>query len=184
MAMLPIIVKIGTLPNGRAKYPNFNLLATVQASGLDWSKYIDAFGSGWLYDEIGHKDDDDDSPRDQQWGMILVPQLFATEAVAQFPTEVAVIDEVEASDFYNKRVAVRQPEQVIDTDIVHGIKLKQDLGIPLTPDQVDALDPTKKTRGIVNNDMRLYADFKAKFRYQLEPVIVPSRPRRTWRRAQ
>ena len=54
--LVPLLVKITLGPNGHAKYPAFNTLAVVQASGLDWSKYIDVHGSGWLYDSVGHRE--------------------------------------------------------------------------------------------------------------------------------
>lgn len=181
--LVPIKVKIGLSNNGSADYPNFNLLPSVQSSGLDWSKYIDVRGSGWLYDTIGHKEEDTDSPRGMQWGMILVPEQFAIEAVAQFPNEVSVIDEVEAEDFYNNRHAVGQPDEEIDNEVLTGIKLKKDLGLALTQQQQNALDPNKPERGIRKNETKTYAGLKAKRGFQVKPNITSTKARKTWSRA-
>lgn len=180
--LIPIKVRIGTSESGGAKYPPFNNLLSVQSTGLDWSKYIDVHGSGWLYDEIGHKEEDADSPRGQQWGMLLVPEDFATEAVAAFPDDVEVVDEVEAEDFYNNRVAARQPEELLDNEVLQGIKLKQDLGLQLTQDQQDALDPEKPARGIRKNERKTFAGFTAERGLTLKQGIAPTNPRKTWRK--
>ncbi len=49
--LVPIKVIIGTRENGHADHPDFSALPSVVASGMDWSKYVDTFGSGWLYDK-------------------------------------------------------------------------------------------------------------------------------------
>ncbi|GAG30206.1 unnamed protein product, partial [marine sediment metagenome] len=52
-------------------------------------------------------------------------------------------------------------DEKIDNDILQGIKLKQDLGIALTENQQDALDPNKDVPGIEKNKKKTWIDFKA-----------------------
>ena len=88
-SLVPIRVTIGLKPNGHALYPDFNTLASVQASGMDWSRYVDIEGIGWHYDkQRGHKVDDLESPFGQQFGVLIVPKVMANEAIAAFPTVV------------------------------------------------------------------------------------------------
>ena len=84
--LVPLKVRIGLHGNGHAKYPDFNSLKTIQDIGVDWSVYVDMYGDGWLYDKkSGHRDDTPDSPFGQQWGVLLVPEEFASEAAKAFP---------------------------------------------------------------------------------------------------
>lgn len=159
MDLVPIKIKIGLKENGQAQYPNFNQLTAV--GGMDWSKYIDVNGSGWLYDCCGHKEQEVGSPMGQQWGVILVPKVFADEAVAAFPSEVTKLTEVEVSDFYDNKHAKDFPDEEIDNDILQGIKLKQDLGQQLTLQQVKALDPDDDTPGVRKNKRKVWTDYKA-----------------------
>lgn len=160
--LVPIKVKITLNTAGAAKYPSFNALSAVQQSGMDWSKYIDTFGSGWLYDCCGHKEEEAGSPAGQQWGMILVPKVFADEAVAKFPNECSKLTEAEAEDFYDKKHARDQRDEEIDVEVLQGIKLKQDLNIPLTKQQQDAINPVKEERGVRKNKNKKFTDYKQK----------------------
>jgi len=160
--LVPIKVKIGLNEAGQAKYPNFNSMQTVQNTGMDWSKYIDVHGSGWLYDECGHQDEDVDSPRGQQWGLVLVPKEFADEAVTRYPGDVTKLNETATQDFYDNKHAIEQPDEEIDNEVLQGIKLKQDLGQTLTKQQQDALDPNKEERGVRKNPNKKFVDFKTK----------------------
>lgn len=161
--LVAIKVKIGLKPNGHADYPNFNILQSVIDSGMDWSKYIDVFGTGWHYDtKFGHVDDDVSSPIGFQWGVLLVPKIFAQQALAAFPTVITELSESQLETFYDNNIAYRLPSEQFDNDILAGIKIKQDMGIALTQDQTDALDPTKPNPGIVTNPDKTWATFKAK----------------------
>ena len=61
--LVPMKVIIRLNNEGQALYPNFNTLNIVQASGLDWARYIDVHGLGWHYDKTsGHKEESIDSP--------------------------------------------------------------------------------------------------------------------------
>ncbi len=157
-------VKIGIRQNKRAKYPDFNLLPVVISSGQDWSVYIDKEGSGWKYDRVsGHSDDTATSPRGQQWGLLLIPEQFAIEAVAQFPTLCQRITEAQTQKFYDEDHAVDFEDDEIDETILTKIKLKNDLGIRLTAADTNALDPTHKQPGVRENYFRkVWVRYKAR----------------------
>lgn len=162
MNVVPIKVKIGKKPDGTCLYPDFNQLACVQASGADWSHYIDTYGQGWQYDgKCGHDEIDAESPEGVWYGLILIPAIFATEATAMFPAEVSVLTEAQCESFYNGRHAVYFPDEEIDITILEGIKIKQDLGLALTPNQTKALDPDDDMPGIRKNKKKTWTDFKA-----------------------
>lgn len=167
MNLVPIKVKLGTRRNGEADHPNFNILSVVQSSGVDWSKYIDINGSGWLYDNsCGHKEfrtegNEWDSPNGIQWAIALVPQQFATEAIAVYPDKVEQIDELRCEAFYDSYHAKDFDEEEIDTDKLNAIKAKEDAGVLLSPADLDARNPVTETRGIRKNKRKHWVDFKA-----------------------
>jgi len=102
--LVPLKVKIGIKENGQAKYPDFNQLQVVKDSGMDWSKYVDIQGLGWHYDKTsGHKEETVDSPFGQQWGVLIVPKVFVTEATTTFPDDCTKLTESELEDFYNNK---------------------------------------------------------------------------------
>ena len=160
--LVPIKVKIGLNSAGQADYPNFNSMQTVQNAGMDWSKYIDVHGTGWHYDCCGHQEEEVESPRGEQWGMILIDKAFADEAITRYPDKVEKLTETKAKKFYEENVSREMPDEEIDEAVVTSIKLKQDLGLPLTQQQQDAIDPTKPERGIKVNENKTFAGLKAK----------------------
>lgn len=161
MDLVPIKVHIGLKNNGHAKYPNFNGLASVKATGLDWSQYVDVHGSGWLYDTCGHKEEETGSPLGCQLGMLLVPEAFANEASAEFST-VDILTETEAEDFYEDNHGKHFDEEDLDKDVLQAIKTKQDMSIPLTAQQNSALNPNSETPGVRKNYRKKWTDFKEK----------------------
>lgn len=176
MDLIPLRVKIGLKRDRRNgnvhAYPDFNQLSAVQQSGLDWSAYIDQFG-GWHYDSVaGHIDDDptNDSPRGVWLGMLLVPEAFANAAVELFPDQCQILTEQQAERFYEDRVTVDQPENHEDVEALQAIAarltIEKELGITPSNEEKqrrrDALDPTKKQRGLTKNEMKRWTDYKAK----------------------
>jgi hypothetical protein len=154
-------VKIGLKPNGHAKYPNFNALAAVQATGMDWAKYVDIHGLSWHYDKTsGHQEDTPDSPWGQQWGVLIVPEEFASQAVAAFPDVCARLTEAGLEAFYDEKAHAHEQDERIDLPVLEGIRAKQAIGRPLTPQQEKALDPDDDTPGIRKNPKRKWQDFK------------------------
>jgi len=161
--VLAIKVKIKIKTNGHAEYPDFNALQVVIDSGMDWSYYVDSHGLGWHYDKTsGLKDNTVDSPMGEQWGMLIVPEEFRDQALAMFPSLVTAMDETEIEDFYNNKAHAHEPDEIFNTEILNGIKLKQDLGLTLTQNQLDALDPNTDVPGIRKNKNKLWSDFKVK----------------------
>jgi hypothetical protein len=159
--LVPIKIKIGLKGNGYAKYPDFGSLNCVKSSGLDWSSYVDVQGTGWHYDKrCGHKEEDSTSPFGIQWGVLIIPKVFADEATAMFPGEVVRLTEAELTTFYDTRSHAHEPDEEIDNTILQAIKVKQDLNLPLTPEQESALDPTTETRGIRKNKRKKWIDYK------------------------
>lgn len=165
--LVAIKVKIELNAAGHAKYPNFNNLPSVLAAGMDWSHYIDRHGSGWLYDADGHRDDTADSPVGMQWGMILVPQAFANEAVAAFPTLCSKLTKAEAETFYNDKHARDMDEEEVDVETLQKIKAKQDLGLDLTATDLRALDPKDKTRGVKTNRRKKFTTFSVDYGFNV-----------------
>lgn len=160
--LVPLKVKIGLKPNGHASYPDFNRLNEVAEKGMDWANYVDTLGEGWMYDKIsGHRDDTPDSPFGQQWGVLLVPAIFVEQATQAFPNECQELTETELEEFYETKVSVSEPDEIIDTEVLMAIKAKQDLGLTLTADQQSALDPNTPVRGIRKNPRKKWADHKA-----------------------
>lgn len=166
-----IKVKIGVRKDGTAKYPAFNALPVVQAYGADWSVYIDREGMGWMYDYIGHDDEDPASPRGQQWGLLLIPEQFAIEAVAQFPGDCTRMTEAECESFYDNQSAVTQPDEIVDVSALEGLerklRLANEINAPpptinaIKAEITDALDPDKPNRGVKKNHNSKYAWLKA-----------------------
>lgn len=168
-SLVALRVEIGLKPNGEADYPAFNTLASVQASGKDWAKYVDTDGDGWLYDAVGHREEDAGngadlpaSPFGMQWGVLLVPLAFANEAVAAFPTKCTKLTEAELETFFDQRIARDEPDEEIDEEVLHKIKAKDDLGIPRTREDEEALHRTHPRRGVTENHRKTLARFKAK----------------------
>lgn len=163
-----IRVEIGLRPDGSANYPAFNSLPVVIASGKDWSKYVDIEGDGWLYDAVGHREEDAGanglpaSPFGTQFGVLLIPKQFADEAVATFPTKCTRLTEAELTTFYDSRIARDEPEEDIDENVLLKIKAKDDLGLARTREDNEALHPTHPRRGVRENYRKTFSRFKAK----------------------
>lgn len=173
MDLVPIKVKIGLREDNSAKYPDFNQLQVVKTSGMDWSHYIDKYGTGWMYDTIGHREtaknnDEWDSPYGQQWGVILVPESFATQAVNLFPDEVKTIDETKTKSFYESRVTPDQPNVMVDAEVLESIRQRESLGIDVTEEKTKALDPDDPSPGVVKNKNKKWDDFKIKTGFQIK----------------
>ncbi len=164
-------VKIGTKgadwpdprERGWALYPKFNELKTVIDTGMDWAKYVDVFGEKWHYDKCcGHRQEEPDSPRGMQWGMLVVPKEFADEAIIKFPEVCSTINETELEDFWDNRAHKHEQEEKRDGVVLKGIEEAKTAGKKLTPKQEKALDPEDDTPGIIKNHQKYWKDYKAK----------------------
>jgi hypothetical protein len=143
---------------------------------MDWSKYIDVHGNGMHYDKTcGHKEDSAESPFGHQFCCLCVPEAFAYEALALFPTKVFEITEVDFEDFHDNKAHAHEPDESISADILNGLSARRSLMVALEKTVGDAeaiakldikiakaLDPLDKTeQGVLKNDNRLWADSKA-----------------------
>jgi hypothetical protein len=182
MELAAIRVKILRKPNGHADYPKFGQLPSVQETGMDWSKYVDIYGIGWLYDKVsGHDDEDVDSPRGQQWGVLLIPEVFANEAVAQFPDRCQRLTEAETADFYDNKTNIHVDEEVVDADILKSYQIQIELLKTLEAEATSqekvklqqqlanikvkakkAIDPDDDAPGLRKNPLARWSSAKAK----------------------
>jgi hypothetical protein len=163
MEVTPLRVKITTNAKGENSFPDFNQMQVVKDSPVTkWTTYIDRWGHGWVYDLVtGIKDDNGgDSPVGTMWGVILSTKAFAEQAVALDPEVCSIITEAELDTFFQDRIAPKQMDEVIKTEVLLGIQAKLALGKTLTPDQEDALDPNNERPGIVTNPWKSLANLK------------------------
>ena len=157
-----IRVTIGLKPDGHHNYPEFNRLPIVQQAGIDWSYYVDQQGLSWHYDHCcGHKVNAPESPFGMQFGVLVIPEEFAIQAIGTFPEVITRLTEAELEEFYNTHAHGHESETLVDQDVLNGLKLLEDRGIELTEDQLKALDPNDKKPGISKNQRRYWKDFRA-----------------------
>lgn len=170
MEFTPIKVKIG-LKAGFADYPDFNTLAIVKSAGMDWADYVDANGGGWHYDkQCGHADADVSAASvvGMQWGCLLVPPLFAAQAVAAFPDTVTEIDEATFATFHDERAHAHEPEEIINSGAMEDLTSRRALMVVRNIDTTNidalidkALDPTDSTAGVITSTSNTWAKRKA-----------------------
>ena len=94
--------------------------------------------------------------------MILVPKPFADAAIERFPDRVEKLTETKTRKFYDDKVAINQPDEIIDEKVLAQIKAKQDLGLSLIAGQQKSLDPQDDTPGIRKNYKKKWVDYKSK----------------------
>ncbi len=150
MHLVPLKVKIGLRANGHADHPDWHTLPLAQDS--DPASHMK---HGWKYDKTsGHAEHSADSPVGMQWGLVLVSEQFAAQALVTFSEICSVMTEVEAKAFWDEKAHAHVPEEKIDTDALQGLKAERDLLVDLgrLTDDVDArigraLDSDDVTRG-------------------------------------
>jgi hypothetical protein len=168
--LVPIKVDIGLRDtDGSADYPNFNLVSAEARKGMDWSKFIDTHGTGWCYDQMcGHREDGGaESPVGHQCGCICVPEAFALEAIALFPTKVTRMTAAEYETFHNMKGHIRDDEELVDTDVLNGLNAQRNLMVATGKDTTaldaritKALDPAQETEmGVRKNNNKKFTDF-------------------------
>lgn len=165
MILKGIQVKIGLKTVGGKllhDFPDFNKITSAIRDEMDWSHFVDKFG-GWHYDQIaGHSDDDptNESPTGTWIGMLLVPESFATEAIALFPGRVKSWTELECQTFYEQRAHVRESEIKEDVETLQAIVAKRNLNIVETQADRDALNPDHPSSGRRRNKEKTWGGFK------------------------
>ena len=106
-----IKVKIGLRPNGHADHPLWAILPMVQGGITPESQII----VDWKYDKCcGHKEDNGgDSPAGMQWGMVIVTEQFANEALVAYPSTITKMTEAEAKAFWNNKACAHIPKDKV-----------------------------------------------------------------------
>lgn len=124
--------------------------------GEDIYNLVDKVGIGQNYQQDGGFSFGDD----EQFTLVALPKPIADAFMVAHPTRVFQMTDIEAKEFFEDKAHVNDQEELIDTEIVQRIKLKQDMGIPLTPQQKKAINPDDPTPGIRKNPNKKWADFK------------------------
>lgn len=162
--LVPLKVKIGLRPNGHADHPNWYQLPLA----FNGERPEDHMFGGWHYDKSsGHRESSPDSPLGMQWGVMLVSQKLAQEALTIWPDKMSKISEAEFEDFWENRAYAHLTENKVDHQTLASyndeLSLRTQMGQDTTELKkrlVKALDPNDPERGIRKNNMRHYADFK------------------------
>jgi hypothetical protein len=150
MDLVPIKVKIGLRANGHADHPDWHKLPLAKTE-----EPAHHMKHGWKYDKTcGHAEHNAESPHGMQWGMVLVSQLFATQAVATFPGIVTIMTEAEAVAFWDDKAHGHMEEDRTDTTHLQGLKAERDLLVDLRRNTAGidiriskALDPNDPAQG-------------------------------------
>lgn len=105
----------------------------------------------------------------EEWCIIILDDVMADE-YAQDP-RMEIITAAQADALMEQwRIDNDEPEEVIsDLDRIHAIRAKQGAGIALSRDDLRALDPNDRVRGITKR-LRKVADIVAKSGRGLTPV--------------
>jgi hypothetical protein len=164
-------VEIGLTAQGKGKYPHFDSLAIIESSGIveskpglkdKWCRYLqrESVEKWLLYDwTTGHAQVSAGSPSGIWLAILIVPDVFADQAAAAFD-ECTILSDVEAQTFYEGKVTVYEPDEIIDAKVLADIKAKEDLSLPLTQAQIDAKDPSNDQPGVVTSKTKTWAAFK------------------------
>lgn len=177
---VPIKVKIGLRPNGYADYPDWTALPlAVDAPDREAREAIVSAHQivKWVYDACcGHEEDEPDSPVGMQWGMMIVTEQFADEAMALWPNLVFEMTEAEAEAFWNGRGMARVPDQGTDTEIITGLESQLNLmtaramDTTAINDKIDrALDPDDPEPGITRNVTKTWQGAKGRMGFGVIP---------------
>lgn len=180
MVDVAIKVRIGLKENGHHDYPQWGDLPMAEGKGT----YIEReqFASldqkiKWKYDKVsGHQEDEPDSPRGTQWGMMIVSEQFADEALAMWPDRVFEMTEAEAEEFWTERAHKHVPDNKHDTDVLRGLALERELTLILdrsaNTDVIDAaitkaLDPNHPNSGVRRTKGKIWAEAKASYKLNI-----------------
>lgn len=176
--LVPIKVILKRRANGEADWPDFNAIDSAKRQHKPWSKFIDAHGIGWLYDKV----DNLGTGADNGTACTLVPEEFANEAVALFPSLVSIIDEATFEAFHDDRAMIRTPTEHLDTDVLQGIVARKQLedlneAPAPSPEIVEArakcLDPADQDhRGIRKNLKKKWSDNKKELNVEILPTYA------------
>jgi hypothetical protein len=169
-----VLIKRVATPTGSTNlYPNLNRVPAVIRNSLDWSAYIDTFGSGWHYDQVApFGQTDPESPNsDEMFGIIGVPEDFARAAVELFPVEIQTVTSAEFTSLFENRTKTTAPDTLIDSGRLTQLRALYGITGPIddpaaiaimSPEDRRAVDPLDPAPGIVNNANKTLARYTAK----------------------
>jgi hypothetical protein len=177
--VVPLRIKITKNADGTLNYPDFKGQLSVfqtpdyRAPELYTDRTSDC------------KSDDAHSPLGQMWGLKLVDQAFAQQALTAFPDRVSVLTEAELVDFWEQRVKARMPVQVRAPEelraMVDELALRREMGqddsapevIALKAEMAKALDPDDPTPGVTKQRDKTWADAKRIMGVTVISVVTP-----------
>jgi hypothetical protein len=169
-----IKVKIGLKPNGRGDmwhdYPDWDKLPLAATEPHQSHQIVK-----WRYDKCGHCEDTSESPVGIQYGMMIVTEQFANEAVAMFSDLVTVMTEAEAKEFWERKAHAHIPENKTNsralTDYYSELQLRKALGqdtAALEEKITNALDPDSSEAGLVKDKEKKFADAKVSLGFTIK----------------
>ena len=173
-----IKVKIGLKPNGKGDmwhdYPDWDKLPLVATETAQSHQIVK-----WKYDKCcGHQEDSVDSPQGTQFGMMVVTQQFADEALAMYPDKVTIMTEAEAEDFWDNKAHAHLPENKVDTNALSDLNVELQLRKTLNQDTtaleakiIKALDPTDKEVGISEQKEKTFVKAKANIGFSIKKQL-------------
>jgi len=165
--LVPIKVKIEHGELKGHKFPEFNNLPVQARKFMDWSHYIDAYGTGWHYSEEGF----DEGRAPEYWyACTCVPEDFAVAAADKFSGQVTIITETEFEEFYDNEAMVNQDTEFLDTNALQGLTARiqlEESSAPTVEPSEDILelrrkmlDPDDPKQGIRKNPKKKWKDCK------------------------
>lgn len=116
----------------------------------EFKDLIDSLGIGMRYARINRLD----TGSGVQWAITALPEDIANEYVAKSLEDgeadmVSIISNEEAEQFFIDEIP--EDDHEVNAPVLEKIKLKKDLGVPLSQGDLDALDPTKEVDGVKLN---------------------------------
>ncbi len=172
--LVPIKVRIdrkATKSGARNDYPDFNQIDFWLRKGMDWSSYLDEYGSGMIYGSEAEGDDF------KQYCIMCVPEDFALAALVLFSDQIEEIDEDTLDIWYEtKGPGKRHEENLVNIEALQEIKLREDFGQDMSTIKLKALDPKDKTPGVIENPHKTWARRKATLRIEIIPRLRKPEP--------
>lgn len=189
--VVAIKVKIGLRPNGHADHPDWSLLPLATLTDVELRRWRDDTSNprltlkeagilkaaqlgivrSWIYDKTsGHQESTPDSPRGQQFGVLLVTERFAMEAATVFPDLITQLDETQLQDFWENKAYAHMPDNRVDGGELQALESEHNLSIKLNISQLEinaieariakALDPNDPMPGVRKNKLRRWVNAK------------------------
>jgi len=175
MDLTPIKVKIGLRADKHVDHPDWRTLPMISSKESAEAKRDEVVRNaplGWMYDKAcGHGEERTgagawNSPKEMQWGCLLVTEKFANEAIAAFPALVTKITEVEFQPFYDN--FANPPGVEHNAEELQALKAEHGLRVILRQDTT-ALE--NEIAGVLREIDRLTAKKWAGFKSERDIVI-------------